>query len=306
MLFKTPVILLIFRRPELTARVFEAIRQLQPEKLIVIADGPRNQSEEVLCNQARMVTEQVDWNCKVLRSYSPKNLGCRTSVSSGLNWAFEQVNEAIILEDDCLPHPSFFNYCETLLSRYSDDERVMVISGNNFQDGKERNSHSYYFSKYNHCWGWATWKRAWKHWELNSERWIEFRDNKLMQSVCQAPYEQAYWTDTFNKLFLEGKPDSWAYAWTFACWAQNGLTALPNKNLVSNIGFGVDATHTKNSSVYSQMPTYDIGKITHPTLIVRDEQADRYTFDTLFGGETARKNRTLLKKLKRQLHTLCS
>lgn len=295
----TPVVFLIFRRPDLTNRVFQAIRRAQPKILLVVADGPRNEIEAELCEQSRAVTEQVNWDCEVLRNYADVNLGCRKRVSSGLDWAFEQVEEAIILEDDCLPHPSFFSYCESLLGYYRTDERVMVVSGSNFQNGKKRSSYSYYFSKYNHCWGWATWKRAWSHWEFNPEKWIDFRDSGLLSSICTAPLEATYWTKIFDRLFLAGEPDSWAYVWTFACWAQNGLTALPTVNLVSNIGFGEDATHTLGESSLSNMRTYDIGEISHPNYMVFHSQADAYTFQNHF--YTAPNYKTLLKGAIRQL-----
>ena len=289
----TPIVFLIFRRPELTARVFEAIRQAKPTKLLVIADGPRNEAEAELCKQARAVTEKIDWDCNVLRNYSDDNLGCRNRIASGLKWAFEQVEEAIILEDDCLPHLSFFEYCQNLLSYYRNDERVMVISGNNFQDGQQRTPYSYYFSKYNHCWGWATWRRAWNHWEFNPNKWLEFRDADLMNTICEDPYEAKYWIDIFDRLFLEGKPNTWDYAWTFACWSQGGLTILPNANLVTNIGFGTDATHTHEDSPYANMAMQDIGKINHPTYIVRHLKADQYTFDHHFGGIKYRRNQKI-------------
>lgn len=285
MSFSIPVILIIFRRPELTFQVFQAIRSIQPTKLLIVADGPRNESEKEACLQARAVTENIDWSCEALRNYSNVNLGCRNRVSSGLTWAFEQVESAIILEDDCLPHSSFFRYCETLLNYYHDDERLMVISGSNFQNGQQRTSHSYYFSKYNHCWGWATWRRAWQHWEYCPEKWLSFRDSGLLHSVCSDPCEAKYWRNVFDAFFLIGEPDSWAYAWTFSCWSQNGLTALPNVNLVSNIGFGVGATHTVAEHPHACLATDDIGSIEHPPFIVCHHEADRYTFDHHFGGK---------------------
>lgn len=288
MSFSTPVIFLIFRRPDLTAQVFERIRAAKPPKLLVVADGPRNSQEKLLCQQAREVTEQIDWNCEVLRNYSDVNLGCRDRVSSGLTWAFEQVEEAIILEDDCLPHPSFFSYCENLLNYYRHDERVMVVSGDNFQDGKHRTPYSYYFSRYNHCWGWATWRRAWQHWEFNPHKWIDFRDSNLMRFIFDDPDEENYWISIFNTLFLEGKPDSWAYVWTFACWSQGGLTALPSVNLVSNIGFRSDGTHIVGDSRLANMITQDIGEIHHPPFVARHKDADKHTFKYVFLNKTLR------------------
>lgn len=293
----TPVAFIIFNRPDLTQIVFNAIRQAQPKQLFVIADAPRFAEETEKCQAARDIIKQVDWDCEVFTNYADTNLGCRQRVSSGITWVFEQVEEAIILEDDCLPHPSFFFYCETLLNHYRDDERVMVISGNNFQDGQQRTPYSYYFSKYNHCWGWATWRRAWKYWEFNREKWKEFRDAGFMKFVCDTSDEENYWTDIFNTLFLEGKPNSWAYAWTFACWSQGGLTALPNVNLVSNIGFGDAATHTKGKTKFANIATEHIDKIYHPPFLIRHKEADMYNFDYVFGGQEMKLANTVYSKV---------
>ncbi|MDH6063302.1 glycosyltransferase family protein [Umezakia ovalisporum] len=300
----TPVAFIIFNRPDLAQIVFNAIREAQPKQLFVIADGARFPEEAEKCQQARHIIKQVDWDCKVLTNYADNNLGCRQRVSSGISWVFEQVEEAIILEDDCLPHPSFFPYCETLLDHYRDDKRVMAISGDNFQDGHKRTKYSYYFSKYSHCWGWASWRRAWKHWEFQPEKWIEFRDGGLMKFVCDHPYEEKYWTAIFNTLFLEGKPNSWAYPWAFTCWSQGGLTALPSVNLVSNIGFRVDATHTVGESKLANMLTQDIGEIHHPPFVLCHREADIYTFDYVFGGQGMRDSDTMYGKLRQRVSSI--
>lgn len=300
----TPVIFLIYRRPDLTSRVFEEIRQAQPTKLLVVADGPCHGGEVELCRQARAVTEQVDWDCKVLRNYTDKNLGCRQRVSSGLDWAFEQEEEAIILEDDCLPHLSFFKYCQELLAHYRDDERIWCISGNNFQNGQQRGDDSYYFSNYNHCWGWASWRRAWQQYNHNLSHWPTFRDGRYLEGILDSDLEVKYWQDIFERLYSLGEPNSWAYAWTFSCWLNRGLTALPNVNLVSNIGFRSDGTHITEDSPMGNMPTEDIGELKHPTFIGRDLAADMYTFDKVFGGETLRKSSTPISQFRRKLSSL--
>jgi hypothetical protein len=303
-MLKTPVVFIIFNRPELTKKVFETIREAKPKQLLVIADGARFPEEVEKCQQTKAIINDVDWNCEVLTNFSETNLGCRKRVYSGLDWVFSQVEEAIILEDDCLPHPSFFRYCETLLNYYRHDERIMVVSGDNFQDGQQRTHYSYYFSKYSHCWGWATWRRAWQYWNFNSEKWIEFRDAGLMKYVCDDPDEERYWVNIFNNLFLEGKPDSWAYAWTFACWSQSGLTILPNTNLVSNIGFGDDATHTFGENTYSKMATQDVGEIAHPPFILNHHEADQYTFNRHFGGLQIKQNQQIYMKIRRKVSSI--
>lgn len=302
----TPVVFIIFNRSDLAERVFQTIRHAQPKKLLVIADGPRSDrpGEAEKCAAARAVIDQVDWECEVLTNYSDINLGCKRRVSSGIDWVFSQVEEAIILEDDCLPHASFFNYCETLLDYYRHDERIMVVSGNNFQRGQQRTHYSYYFSKYNHCWGWATWRRAWKYWRFDPKEWIEFRDGGLINSVCDDPYEAKYWTDIFDRLFLKKTPDSWDYAWTFACWSQGGLSVLPNVNLVSNIGFGPEATHTLEKGFYADLPVSNLDKITHPPFVIQHWQADQHTFETVFNGKVLKKSDKLINKVKAKIATL--
>jgi hypothetical protein len=233
---ETPVIFLIFKRPELTEKVFGQIRAAKPRKLFVVADGPRNEKEKSLCEQARAVTEKVDWDCEVRRNYAESNLGCCFRVSSGISWAFEFVETAIILEDDCIPDPTFFSYCRELLNLYRDDTRIMAISGNNFQFGRQVNNYSYYFSRYNHCWGWATWQRAWKLFDVDMKLWPQIRDNGKLHNVLDTENEIRYWTKIYD-MVSSNVINSWAYRWTFACWIQNGLTILPNQNLVSNVGF---------------------------------------------------------------------
>jgi hypothetical protein len=176
---KTPVAFLVFNCPDTTIRVFEEIRCARPPKLLVVADGPRadRPGEADKCQAVRAVIETVDWPCEVLKNYSDVNLGCKIRVSSGLDWVFEQVEEAIILEGDCLPHPTFFRFCEELLETYRDDERIGMISGDNFQFGRKRGDASYYFSRYNHIWGWASWRRAWQHYDRNMAIWPKFRDD---------------------------------------------------------------------------------------------------------------------------------
>lgn len=301
----TPIIFIIFRRPTLTQLVFDEIRRAQPTKLLVIADGPRSSSEADICQKARKITEDIDWNCEVSRNYSDTNLGCQKRVSSGLNWAFEQVEEAIILEDDCLPEPSFFDFCSSLLEYYRFDQRVWVISGNNFQDGQWRGDGSYYFSRYNHCWGWATWKRAWKNFQTEIDSWPQLRDSGLLATVLPDPIELEYWSSIFNKLYVENQPDSWAYRWTYTCWINNALSVLPNINLVTNIGFGEGGTHTTNANSHlANLPTQKIQELVHPLFIIRDEMADQYTFDHAFGGISIKRSKKLASRIKRQIKRL--
>jgi len=284
LLTKTPIVFLVFNRPDTTIRVFEGIRRARPAKLFVVADGPRadRPGEAEKCRVVRAIIDTVDWPCEVLKNFSDVNLGCKRRVSGGLNWVFEQVEEAIILEDDCLPHPTFFRFCKELLDKYRDDERVMHISGDNFQFERVRGDGSYYFSRYNHIWGWATWKRAWAHYDVKMKMWPKFLKQQQIANVFENRSIQRYWLKCFQAVY-EGKIDTWDYQWLYAIWSQNGLTVLPNVNLISNIGFGEDATHTTGKNDKSaNMKTGSMFEIVHPSFVMVNKEADLFTFKTHF------------------------
>lgn len=284
--FKTPVVFIIFNRPETTERVFAEIAKARPQKLLVIADGPRADrlEEAERCRAARAIIDKVDWDCEVLTNYSEVNLGCKRRISSGLDWVFDTVEEAIILEDDCLPDPTFFRFCEELLEKYRDDARIGIISGNNFQFGRKRTGYSYYFSRYPHIWGWASWRRVWKNYDVEMKLWPEIRDGKWLEDLLETKRSIWYWKHTFDMVY-KGRIDTWDYQLTFHCWTQNSLSIVPNVNLISNIGFGRDAVHTKVKNRFAEMQTEAMGDpIIHPAFIVRDSRADRFVEDKMFSG----------------------
>ena len=297
---KSPVIFIIFNRLETTKRVFEAIRKAQPSKLLVIADGPRNDHPDDIekCNAVRSVINNVDWDCEVITNYSDINMGCKNRISSGLYWAFEQVEEAIILEDDCLPHHTFFRFCDEMLEYYRDDTRIAMISGDNFQFGKKRTDYSYYFSRYPHIWGWATWKRSWDNYDIDMKVWPEIRDGRWLEDILHSKPAAWYWRYIFNSVFND-KTNSWGYPWTFSCWKQGEVTVLPNVNLVSNLGFDDDALHTKDKNKYTEMDTSEMDfAISHPPHVVPDHVADAITEKEMFSGSAPKR---LIKKLLNEL-----
>jgi hypothetical protein len=287
---KTPVLFLVFNRPELTSKVFEKIRQAKPLRLYIASDGPReeNKKDKEKVEMVRKIVNNIDWSCELKTLIRDKNLGCKKGVSSAITWFFEQEEQGIILEDDCLPHLDFFSFCENLLDHYFLDERVSVITGNNFQNNKWRGDASYYFSKYNHCWGWASWRRAWKYYEGDIKFWPEWSISKNWLNYTPDQVERKYWKKIFNNVYQK-KIDSWAYPWTASLWYKGGLTATPNSNLVSNIGFGPDATHTKSKeNKFSRLSINNLGKIKHPKIVQKNLEADRFTFDNFFEGKYSR------------------
>lgn len=306
-----PVLFLIFNRPELTRQVFARIREARPAKLFVSADGPRTDhpKDGRLCAEARTVVAQVDWHCAVLTLFREKNLGCKKAVSSAIDWFFSQVPEGIILEDDCLPHPDFFTFCDTLLDFYENDERVSVITGNNFQNGRRHGNAAYYFSKYNHCWGWASWRRAWRHYCGDLPFWPEWKRSSDWLKKTPDKVEQRYWSNIFESV-RRNEIDSWAYPWTASVWYHGGLTATPNVNLVTNIGFGHDATHTVSTASKEGLPEHSLGPLTHPAKVEQHKKADRYAFNHHFGGMQQRLHWRILKlpgriagKIVRTIHS---
>jgi hypothetical protein len=273
----TPVVFIIFKRPETTAKVFSEIARAKPRKLFVIADGPRvsRAGEKELCEATRKLI-QVDWDCEVKINYSNENLGLRKRIVSGLNWVFENETSAIILEDDCLPDPTFFRFCDEMLNKYKDETKIMHIAGDNHYEPKAIKD-SYYFSRYPHCWGWATWKRAWSLYDDDLKTWDSDSSNSKFSNYISDKLARRYWSKVFKNVKL-GVVDSWAYRWTFTCFYHHSLCIIPRVNLVSNIGFGPGATHTKSSdTALENLPVHSISfPLLHPTIITRNEEADRF------------------------------
>jgi len=276
-----PVALLMFNRPRPTARVFEEIRKARPAKLLVVADGPRadRAGEAEKCAETRKIIEGVDWPCEVLTNFAESNMGCRRRVSSGITWVFSQVEEAIILEDDCLPHPTFFRYCAELLEKYRHDERVFHISGDNFRSTGAENRHSYFFSRYNFIWGWASWRRAWKHYDVDMKVWPEVRDGRWLETLFGDRAVADNWAKQFQTIY-DGLIDTWDYQWAMAMWANSGLSIRPNVNLISNIGFDADATHTTTSNKNANIPVKAMQfPLSHPEFMMRDGFEDQHLPD---------------------------
>lgn len=276
---QTPILFLVFNRPDVTKRAFESIRNAKPPRLYIASDGPRNDNPNdiQLCKKVREIFDDIDWSCELKTLYRDENLGCRLAVSTAIDWFFENEEDGIILEDDCLPDDSFYKFCEEMLEKYRDDNRIMSITGDNFQYGQIRNKFSYYFSRYIHCWGWATWRRAWKYYDNEMTLWPVIRENNILKHILNDNRTVNYWTNIFN-LTYSGEIDSWAYRWTLSCWCQSGLTIIPNINLVSNIGFGEDATHTISANHLSNIKTKSMRfPLRHPEYVVRDTVADAFT-----------------------------
>ena len=296
----TPVAFLIFNRPDTTERVFNEIARAKPPKLLVVADGPRaaRAGEAEQCARTRAIIDRVDWDCEILTNYADTNLGCKARVASGIDWIFSQVEECIILEDDCLPDPTFFRFCEEMLVRYRDNPRVGMVSGGNLQFGRKRGRASYYFSRYTHIWGWASWRRAWRLYDRDIALWPAFRDEGWAHAFFRTQGERDYWSNSFQAVY-DGKLDTWDCSWTFTAFVHGLLQVAPNVNLISNIGFGPQATHTHVVGIHANMPTEPMQfPLSHPTFVLQDPDADRYIADDQLAPSFARRQ---LRRVRRIL-----
>lgn len=238
----TPILFIIFNRPDTTEKVFNTIRSQKPKRLYIAADGPRSNrpGEDLLCKETREVVSKIDWDCEVKTLFRDHNLGCGKTVSGAIDWFFENEEMGIILEDDCLPSSSFYSYCEYFLEKYKGEPKVFTITGYNFFTNKIK-PNEISFSRYTHVWGWATWRRVWKNFDFNLEH-LETEKESMKKYLLKDEYE--YWVNQFRKI-LTKEMDTWDYQLQFLCFKEGGLTILPPRNLIKNIGFDERATHTQ-------------------------------------------------------------
>jgi hypothetical protein len=272
-MFDTPILFLIFNRPELTSITFSRIREIKPKYLFVSADGPRHNvfADIEKCNiTRRIVKENIDWDCKITYYFNQNNLGCGLAVSSAISWFFDHVDFGIILEDDCLPNISFFSFCSNLLNKYNFNNKITHIGGHNCQMGYKRGYADYYFSRFTHIWGWATWKRAWKNYNFND---ID------LDLILTHPYNKIF-PSKLLKDFIENKVDTWDIQWHYCNFINNNYAIIPNINLVDNIGFHSEATHTsfKKPGYFNKNHSCEISNnLVHPSKIIFNNIADEFT-----------------------------
>ncbi|MGX5688871.1 nucleotide-diphospho-sugar transferase [Arcticibacter tournemirensis] len=276
----SPVLFIVFNRPDTTKLVFEKIREAKPPRLYIAADAarPGRPDERRLCDEARSIIHGVDWPCQVETLFQEDNLGCKYGVSTAITWFFCKEEEGIILEDDCLPSNDFFRFCDTLLIKYRYDTRISQIAGCNFQQGKRRGNKSYYFSSNIEVWGWASWKRVWNDYDPELKRFAEEEVREQLSKL----FDEKLLVESFTQLFRDlknNKIDTWDYQFKLINFFNNGLCIIPNANLITNIGFRSDATHTVSADdPYSNIPTEALSDpITHPIYFTPEKEADLFT-----------------------------
>jgi hypothetical protein len=275
---KSPVLLLIFNRPQPTKMVLEEIKKYKPTNLFIAADGPRigNKNDSHLCRETRkVILENINWECEIKTLFRTENLGCGKAVSSAISWFFDNVNEGIILEDDCIPNTDFFYFCENLLKKYKNDTRIFHINGCNFQTKQPLNDYSYCFYQYPHIWGWATWKRAWKYYDFDLKSFSEFTKQNIIADL----YSEQKWKNHWNYMFEsmhKHRYDTWDFQWVYTIQTQNGLSISPKKNLVKNIG-GVNKKPNPR-----EPESMDTQKMQHPPFCVNSTRKNFWSMKILF------------------------
>lgn len=294
----TPVLFLIYNRPDLTRAVFKAIRKARPIKLFIAADGPRSDrpKDERLCAEARAIVSDVDWPCEVQTLFRRDNIGCKLAVSSAITWFFEHVEEGIILEDDCLPHSCFFRYCGELLKQHRENPRVMMISGQSFwPPDDDRQRESYFFSKESLIWGWATWRKTWVRYDINMEMWPELRSTDWLGQAIPCREDAKAWFKVLNKAY-NGEVDTWDIQWRYTIWRNDGLAVVPYRNMISNIGFSKNGTHHKKESPIANLAVREIQlPFRHPQKTEWNEEEDKimrnHLRDMLHGQRAVRESK---------------
>ena len=291
--FKTPILLIAWRRPEKTLKVIEKIKQINAQKIYIACDGyiKSNKTNINKVNETRKVlNDYINWKCEVKKLFCDYNQGCKKGVSNAITWFFKNEKEGIILEDDCLPHQDFFYFCEEMLKKYRSDDRIWSITGQNIQNKVWHGGDaSYYFSKYSHCWGWASWRRCWGKYDRDIKSWPKYKESKILHNLFDRKIEINYWERIFDNLYFRAKPDTWDYQWTYTCLINSGLTIIPNQNLIENIGFDNEATHTKTIVFDTKISNFErftskIFPIIHPEHIHRNRKADKYTELKCYSG----------------------
>lgn len=289
-MFNTPILFLIFNRPDTTAEVFAKIREVKPKKLYISADGPRtNRADDIIkCQEARSIVNKIDWDCEVKTLFNKENKGCGKAVSDGIRWFFDNVSEGIILEDDCLPGDDFFKFCETMLDRYRSNEKVLHIGTNNFQFGRKWGNGDYYFSTFAHIWGWATWGRAWSKYEFDIANSESISDQSFKYAFKDNQAAKDYFINVFKKV-ANHEVDTWDYQWQHAIIKNNGLSICPNVNLVKNIGYREDATHTKlNEPEWNKNNIVGTIRTFRPPVdLIIEYEADKFSLQSIFGIKEA-------------------
>ncbi|RIK51535.1 hemolytic protein HlpA-like protein [Candidatus Microgenomates bacterium] len=281
---QTPVVLFIYKRASNLKAFCKILKNLDIKNIYIVSDGAKSIEYRVRVEKTRRELESlINWSCNVQKNYSDINLGLKERFRTGINWVFEHTDRAIFIEDDCIPDPSFFTYCDELLEKYKDDKRIISITGNNFQPRKNQVKDSYYFSRYPHVWGWATWKRVWDQYDSDIVDWPKLRSSGWLDKLFPDRFfTRKFWTYIFDRLHSE-KINTWDYQLTYLSLKNSGFNIVPSVNLVSNVGYGDDATNIKQKNKTIAVPAKKITfPLKHPKNVVYNDRADKYIEELVY------------------------
>ena len=302
------ILLLIWRRPVHTKKIIDSIRKVSPKKIYISSDGPIKddiENQKLVKLTRDVVLEEINWKCDLKTNFLNVNKGCKLAVSCGISWFFDNEEEGIILEDDCLPNNDFYLFCESLLKKYKNDHRIWAVCGNGYQVNKTNKNESYFFSKYVDVWGWATWKRCWKKYDKDMRSWKSNRELFLTNNIFGNHRELNYWKKIFDNLFFNKTPDTWDYHWQYLCFINSGMVCMPYCNLVQNIGFGDGATHTTCEQTHPYFYTKKLGNIRfplqHPTTFIMQKECDKHIQNIFYSGYPIFSRKGLIILLKKVL-----
>jgi len=301
-MFDTPILFLVFNRPETTKQVFEIIKEIKPSYLFIAADGPRVEREDdvIKCKEVREIVSNIDWDCQVKTLFRQENLGCGTSVNQAIDWFFEHVEQGIILEDDCLPEISFFEFCQKVLTYYSSNEKIKMICGTNYLFNRFDNSDSFFFSKFSLIWGWATWRRVWVDFKRN----FDFSKLDDVDQLLQSRFEDKHLLHWYKMMYndiIQSKINTWDIQFAYYIYAKDGLSVIPYKNQVRNIGY--IGTHMNNNlkAKFFNMPvkSINLNNVNFTPDIKQNKYADKYVSKGIVMAHELKPDNWLIRKYKK-------
>ena len=300
----TAILVIIYDRPDFAVQIYKQLEDQKPGKLYIVSDGPKNDKDIALIEESRSIFNTISWECETKYNYSNSNLGLRERIVSGIDWAFEVEEQLIILEDDCIPHPDFFPFCETMLEKYKDNERIMTINGCNLNASLSLNrKETYFFSRYANSWGWATWKRAWQLFDRELTRLDHPEFKKILKSNLTSPVRATiYWKYKLNKV-RSNCINSWAFRWMFTLFMNNALAIVPRSNLIRNIGSDERSTNTRGELLFINLPIscLNIKKIVTPEKIKPDNLYDSWIENSIYSKSLKIRFNWLIKKILFQI-----
>lgn len=295
------ILIIIFNRPDFSALLLKQLEILKPTKLYIVSDGARDEQEKIIVEESRMIFNTIGWKCDIKYNYATYNMGLKNRIISGIDWVFENEEQLIILEDDCIPHPDFFPFCETMLAKYKNDENVMCINGCNLnQILTINNNASYFFSRYANSWGWATWRDSWNKFDRDLKGLHDTDINTKFKRVLPSGLRaRLYWKYIFSKV-QSSHINSWAFRWMFTLFENNAFAIVPKINLISNKGADSRSTNTRGKLHFINLPTGKLltSEIIDPTNLETDSIYDSWIENTIYSKSLKYRLLWIIKKLK--------